>query len=100
MHGGGGRTARAALDVASVARQTVTRCLSLSVDMSTISSTFFPPKRGIGHGARHGWRSTCGLEVCGSGSGTMMAWYADVVLLPLARMHAGPQPCVVASLNS
>ena len=48
----------------------------------------------------HGWRSTCGLGVCGSGSGTMMAWCADVVLLPLARMHAGPQPCAVASLNS
>ena len=48
----------------------------------------------------HGWRSTCGLGVCGSGSGTMMAWCADVVLLPLARMYAGPQPCAVASLNS
>ena len=30
----------------------------------------------------------------------MMAWCADVVLLPLARMYAGPQPCVVTSLNS
>ena len=48
----------------------------------------------------HGWRSTCGLGVCGSGSGTMMAWCADVVLLPLAHTHAGPQPCVVTSLNS
>ena len=48
----------------------------------------------------HGWRSTCGLGVCGSGSGTMMAWCADVVLLPLARMHAGPQPRVVALLIS
>ena len=30
----------------------------------------------------------------------MMAWCADVVLLPLAHTHAGPQPCAVASLNS
>ena len=30
----------------------------------------------------------------------LMVLCADVVLLPLAHTHAGPQPCGVTSLNS